>query len=627
MRRLVLVIIVILATGMGCASMKRFAWDLAPASIKKRIIKKQIRKRAQRVADEHGPLTRKLVAGESLTQEETLRVAPCLKYAQKDFQGQPCYGTELPIEEVGALVEQVSDEVFLGCTAATELHTFLTEGGATDEALDLLADLAEFDLLKPTIEDAAEIFLPNETPEKQKQMAGQLDSLIMAELCSTGHLEECEDTRFEGWEAFGNHVRRNLLLTGNASVHDDHFEVQLEQAMGQRFTTGNKLQLLETGAAGRQARRDLKRGLGEGDRYWFSTWGVYPKEETAREWCDDVLRMHRNGVEVRGIVDKGTLERHNGCLRDLQAAGVPIIEYGFDPQTRRSGWTTHTKWEMRNGVEMVLDSRNIGNHYLHGGPPTDPKWDDYGARVCGPAVRQGEQFFVDTWNDWVDQQGILTKWEWGKLEVGEPKGSCSDTAWDATDVKAAVVGQQSRSKAAELVTGKLKLVRGARAGDTIYLQNAYVIEVPPLTDELLAAAERGAKIVIHTNSTESIDEEGGEIVMPPILGTLQNLLAQAEARGVLGQFDVRLQKGINTVHSKLEVVGDYADFGSDNWHPRGWMYEREVNLFVHDTRVADRIRQNVRRDLANTTPAPSADDIEFEETPLGRMAKVLWNQL
>ena len=139
----------------------------------------------------------------------------------------------------------------------------------------------------------------------------------------------------------------------------------------------------------------------------------------------------------------------------------------------------------------------------------------------------------------------------------------------------------------------------------------------------LAAAERGVKFRIHTDSTTSIDKGGGKLVMPPILQTVREL-----KEAYPDQIDVYLQADAHTLHSKVDRTGDMVDFGSDNYHPRGLLYEHELNLFIDDPTVAALIKEDFEKDLQSTTRVQQASDIEVPSNAVSRIVdEFIRNQL
>ena len=142
-----------------------------------------------------------------------------------------------------------------------------------------------------------------------------------------------------------------------------------------------------------------------------------------------------------------------------------------------------------------------------------------------------------------------------------------------------------------ILLATVKMVEGARAGETVYIKNAYYTLSDLFEPVLARALGRGVNVEIFGNSPKSIDEP---TIAGAILDSMQATLRVAERiKGEKGDVAGKLTiympalDDTNTVHDKVTIVGNTVAVMTENWHERSETLEREIANVIVDAMTAD----------------------------------------
>ncbi len=618
MRKFILVALVVLCIAMGgCTVIQEGIFNLLPQGTRERIIKKVAKdaavKRYTPVAKAYFPETLKLAQGEP-TNEWLEQLAPCMDFAARRTAGPTesiSWEHEVPLKVVTAALDKITGQDIIVCSVATEMDVFIISGEFKKELISLIADLYKKDLLKKVLVFVLAKKLPGDA-EKATSMATDMTYQIGQGLCMDGKLDDDPDCIAAAkiiptLEAFASNV---VAKTRNGSAVDSSaFAVEAAEAVGEQWTSGNQVTVLDDGEFSYARREAFRAKLGKDDDYTFVTWGIYDDATGAAEvkaLCDG----KRNGANVRAMFDGATLEKQGGDLaKRLKGCGVPVVAY--QRKGARKLFSTHIKAAIRLSkvgpktlMRAIVGGRNPGDKYYSA-------WLDFELDTCGPAVRDVYTKVAAIWNSAVTEDA---KQGSGQLmaAVGRGHPAKCNGVWDVANASLMVLAQvPSDSGKTGIAYMRAKVLDGAiaaaRAGKTVeyVMQNAYFIPLNPLPRQITDLIKAGGTVSLHTNSYESIDADGGQIIMPPIMISLLKIKEELETAGMGDRLHIYLQRNSagpdaaamdrqTTLHAKVECVAvDGKPLvcieGSDNIHGRGVFLEHELDLATNTPALTEKI--------------------------------------
>jgi cardiolipin synthase A/B len=352
-----------------------------------------------------------------------------------------------------------------------------------------------------------------------------------------------------------------------------------------RFLTGNRVEILLNGdgtfpqllAAIRSARRTIAV-----EQYIYDT-GPIAEELTAA-----LAERCRAGVKAHLLLDSfGS----NGLPREsaatLTEAGCELEWFGAPELVQLLPPWRLLSLNNRNHQRIVVVDGEIGftggfgvsASWMGDGREGD-HWRETNVRFEGPAVQQLQAAFVQ---DWREATGVAL----GGADYFPPllpKG----------DVTAQVVKSSPTSGASASYMFYLFAITTARR--SIQLTNPYFVVDAEMERALADAVARGVEVSLLIPGRVGYQ----------LLG-METSLVQHAGRSGLGAL---LRAGVRVyeyrparLHAKTMVVDDvWATVGSTNLDPRSFALNKELNLTVYDPRVAARLAEIFRTDLALSDP-------------------------
>jgi cardiolipin synthase A/B len=338
-----------------------------------------------------------------------------------------------------------------------------------------------------------------------------------------------------------------------------------------RFTPGNELELLASGAAFFPS---LIAALDGAEREaWIETY-IFADDPAGREVAAALVRAAQRGVAVRVLVD-GWGARHyltDRLERELAAGGVNLLKYR--PEVQPWHFRSHRLRRLHRklvhvdgriafvgGINLIDDMNTPGQR-----PPRV----DFAVRVRGPMVAAVVQTMQRLWalNELVQFQ-------------------TSDVPLFPDLVPVERVGTQTAKLAIrdnlrhrrDIERAYLAGIRVARR--EIVIASAYFFPGIRFRRALIAAAERGVSVTLLLQAK------------------VEYRLLHFASRALYGQLvgaGISIQEYHRSfLHAKVAVIDDrWATVGSSNIDPYSLLMAREANVFVRDAAFADRLRVELR---------------------------------
>lgn len=338
-------------------------------------------------------------------------------------------------------------------------------------------------------------------------------------------------------------------------------------------------------------------------------WGI-EDDETGDLFVSELLNAlkMRPWIDIKIITD-GNISKFIGMksLKRLNAESqgkIGLIEWKISPY---HGNGNHRKLFITDSEHVILGGMNIANYYSHFN--TENKWRDLDIYVRGKSVGEaGEETFREVWNRQLQEFSSLKK-KYTTLKAPDPS--------DEKDGRYPVVlidqdpGSSTHPYTHNIHTSVVKLFREAR--ESVDIENAYFILDPILKKELRSLIERGVRVRIFTNSSDTIDE--------PVI-SMHVLQSAKEARKMGAR--VYLKRDF-TLHSKYMIVdGKISMVGSFNFHPRSLHFDAEnVAVFFHEE-IAKELENHFDQGILDADEIQTPKEIKIKPKFLGLILKYFY---
>jgi len=338
---------------------------------------------------------------------------------------------------------------------------------------------------------------------------------------------------------------------------------------GLRFTEGNAVALYRQG---RDALADMLQAVSEARRRIHLETYILRSDATGRRFLERLAERARAGVEVRLLYDGfGSLGVDAGALAPLRRAGGDVM--AFNPLPRF--WPRWAPRRRDHRKILTVDGRvgfagglNVGDEYS--GEGGTEGWRDAHVRVTGPAVRDLEAVFLESWFR-ADGPGLA----WHQVLESVPER--------AGPVRCAVVPDgptYRRRRMREIVVAGLQAAtREARLASPYFAPGRRVLRA------MAEAAERGVAVDLLL---------AGRTDHPVLRRAAHALLPRLLPSGVrVWEYEAAV------MHAKVALFDRrWAIVGSSNLDRQSFEHSYEVNLLLEGGDVAERVHEELERDLA-----------------------------
>jgi cardiolipin synthase A/B len=301
---------------------------------------------------------------------------------------------------------------------------------------------------------------------------------------------------------------------------------------------------------------------------------IFHPGEAASAFIDALAERARAKVTVTIVVDAiGSYSRLSGePLNILREAGCRIETYQAFTWYRlaRLNNRTHRELLIVDGRVAFIGGAGIADQWFHGRPGRKP-WRDTMARVEGPVVAALQGVFVENWLECC-----------GEILVGNAYFPDLTPAGDTT----AFVVKSSPSDRATVSRVAFQLLIES-AHREVCITTPYFLPDKAFRRCLIDVAARGVKITVVVPGKET-DQKWVRLASRRMY---QELLE--------GGLKIHEYRGMT--HCKSLVVDRlWGVLGTTNLDNRSFEHNDEVNLFMRDEAIANRLLEDFWRDVENS---------------------------
>lgn len=302
---------------------------------------------------------------------------------------------------------------------------------------------------------------------------------------------------------------------------------------------------------------------------------IIRNDELGKRLADILVKKVREGVEVRVLYDDmGSRTISKKYIQRLRDAGA-IVEAFFPPVIPKINFKinfrNHRKLAIIDGATGYIGGFNIGDEYL-GKDPKFGYWRDTHLRISGDAVRHMQTRFILDWNQ-ASRNELLHE---DRYYASVPSG----------DVGVQIVSSGPDSDWEQIKYGYIKMILSAK--ESIYMQTPYFIPDESLCDAVRIAALSGVKVkIMIPNKPDHMFVYWATL---SYIGDMLNAGAEIYI----------YQNGF--LHAKTIVIdGKVASVGTANIDVRSFRLNFEVNAFLYDDEVAQKLCEAFNEDIKLST--------------------------
>ncbi|WP_156029026.1 phosphatidylserine/phosphatidylglycerophosphate/cardiolipin synthase family protein [Sphingobium sp. DC-2] len=328
---------------------------------------------------------------------------------------------------------------------------------------------------------------------------------------------------------------------------------------------GNRLTVIETGPALRQALIDLIDGAARNLKLYYY---IFADDESGRMVRDRLIAARERGVAVTLMIDAfGSADTPQSFFDPLVAAGGRFGRFGTRRSTRYL-IRNHQKMAIADDKRLLLGGFNVEDDYF--GLPEDDAWADLGLLIDGPHVKAMTRWYAQLWR-WVSSKGQSFRRLRRMVRHWHPS-----PRHDPRDPMRWLVGGPTRrlSPWAQVVKHDLEHAR------RLDMVEAYFSPGRGMLKRIARAARRdGARLILPSRSDNGATVAAARLLYGPLL-----------KRGV----EIWEYQSCK-LHMKLIVIDDTVFIGSANFDMRSLFLNLEIMLRIEDKALAAEMRDFIDR--------------------------------
>lgn len=315
---------------------------------------------------------------------------------------------------------------------------------------------------------------------------------------------------------------------------------------------------------------------------------IFGADDIGRRFGELLAQKRKQGVEVRVLYDSvGSMDTPKDFFERLRRQGIEVREFRpMNPVKNPRIWDIHNRDHRKI---IVIDGKvgftggiNIDNTYSSAsssrpGPKRgiEDGWRDTHMRIQGPAVKQLQTLFVQSWS-----------------EAGEPLQAKEGDRYlppvqSAGSMLITIVGNDSESEDRSLYGTYLTAFK--HSSRRLWITHAYFAPNPELLAAMVDAARRGVdvRLIVPAFTDSRIVLNATQSTFTPLLDAGVKIYELKDA----------------LLHAKSVVIdGSVSIVGSANLDMRSFLHNDEVNAIVIDRGFAQRMEEVYKRDERASRP-------------------------
>lgn len=334
------------------------------------------------------------------------------------------------------------------------------------------------------------------------------------------------------------------------------------------ISTGNAVTLLNNGEEKFPA---LFTALENAKSHIHIEYYIFTADDLGHRIADILIQKHKEGVEVRVIVDDVGSNRIGGIVKRFKEAGVPFLKtlpVAFT-SLANSNYRNHRKIVVVDGEIGFVGGINLDERYWNNGKQ-GLYWRDTSVRIEGPAVNLLEVQFFLSWAFAGKEKDYPDDSRYFKM-APQKKG----------DAIVAIAASGPSSEAPFVLETVLLAI--SQAEKSIRICTPYFIPPDSLTSALQIAAGRGVEveIILPEKSDSFIVQHASFSFIKPLL-----------QRGV----HVYLyEKGF--IHAKtISIDSSLAFVGTVNMDTRSFFLNFEITSIIYEPALCSALEQSFEKD-------------------------------
>ncbi len=352
--------------------------------------------------------------------------------------------------------------------------------------------------------------------------------------------------------------------------------------MGTAFIAGNKVTLLENGAATYPAMlAEISHARIRVDMESYEFDG-----DIANKFADLLIQKAQQGVQVHLIYDDFGTNAPAGLFDRLRQAGVLVVKYNplnpaqmktldINKRDHRKLLVIDDQVVFTGGVNIAQVYENHHASYKIAKSPETLPWRDTDVEIIGPVADVFDRIFVQTWQE---QKGAALP----EISVTpHPSGTSIVQALDGSprDGNPAIY--------------KTLLTAMAAAHQSIHLTTGFFAPPPDMIEAMKCAARRGVDV---------------RVIVPSISNSDTTISAgRADYDGLLKAGVHIYERQGAVLHAKTAVIdGQWSVVGSSNLDWRSVVYNNEIDAVVMGPDFGAQMEAMFAKDMAGSreiTPA------------------------
>ena len=315
---------------------------------------------------------------------------------------------------------------------------------------------------------------------------------------------------------------------------------------------------------------------------------IFGAEDIGRHFGDLLAQKRKEGVEVRVLYDSvGSMDTPKDFFEQLRQQGVEVREFRpINPVKNPRIWQIqnrdHRKIVVVDGKVGFAGGINIDSTYSSAstskpGPKRgiEDGWRDTHMRIEGPAVKQLQTLFLESWKKAGDP-----------VKVGEGD-NYFPTIKPAGDTLIGIVGNDSDSDDRALYGTYLAAFK--HSSRRLWITHAYFAPNAELLKAIEEAAQRGVdvRLIVPAFTDSSIVLKATQATFTPLLNAGVKIYELKDA----------------LLHAKSVVIdGTVSIVGSANLDMRSFVHNDEVNAVIVDGDFGQKMDEVFRRDERGSRP-------------------------